>query len=160
MLDIQQADLTLPSHAQAVVDLLDAYACDPMGGGQPLQECVRSGLIGELQKRNDVLILLAFVDGTPVGLMNCFEGFSTFKCKPLLNIHDVVVLKAYRGQGIAQKLFAAVEKIALQRGYCKLTLEVLEGNKVAQSVYRQVGFSDYELDPATGRALFWEKVLP
>ncbi|MCW8847241.1 MAG: GNAT family N-acetyltransferase [Sedimenticola sp.] len=160
MLDVQQADLTLPSHAQAVVDLLDAYACDPMGGGQPLQECVRSGLIGELQKRNDVLILLAFVDGTPVGLMNCFEGFSTFKCKPLLNIHDVVVLKAYRGQGIAQKLFAAVEKIALQRGYCKLTLEVLEGNKVAQSVYRQVGFSDYELDPATGRALFWEKVLP
>lgn len=160
MIDVQQADLTLPSHAQAVVDLLDAYARDPMGGGQPLQECVRSGLIGELQKRSDVLILLAFVDSTPVGLMNCFEGFSTFKCKPLLNIHDVVVLKRYRGQGIAQKLFAAVEKIALQRGYCKLTLEVLEGNKVAQSVYRQVGFSGYELDSATGRALFWEKVLP
>ncbi|MCW8944523.1 MAG: GNAT family N-acetyltransferase [Sedimenticola sp.] len=159
MIQIKQADLTNSMHGEALVALLDAYARNPMGGGEPLPEATRKNLVDALQKRRDVLILLAFSDDKPIGLMNCFEGFSTFKCKPLLNIHDVVVLEAYRGQGVAQQLFAAVEQIAVQRGYCKLTLEVLEGNKVAQSVYRQVGFSGYELNPETGRALFWEKKL-
>lgn len=42
---------------------------------------------------------------------------------------------------------------------CKLTLEVLEGNKLAQQVYRRFGFQGYELDPKMGRALFYEKKL-
>lgn len=160
MIQIKQADLTDARHGEAIVTLLDAYARDPMGGGEPLPDATCNNLVDALQKRSDVLILLAFSDDKPIGLMNCFEGFSTFKCKPLLNIHDVVVLEAYRGQGVAQRLFAAVEQIATARGYCKLTLEVLEGNPVAQAAYRQFGFSGYELDPATGRALFWEKPLP
>jgi ribosomal protein S18 acetylase RimI-like enzyme len=159
MIEIQQANLSLSEHGQAVIELLDAYARDPMGGGAPLPEQTCNQLIAELRKRHDVLILLAFADGKPVGLVNSFEGFSTFKCKPLLNIHDVVVLSEYRGQGIAQKLLEQVEQIARQRGYCKLTLEVLEGNQTAQAVYHCAGFSGYELDPEIGRALFWEKKL-
>ena len=52
-----------------------------------------------------------------------------------------------------------VERIAKEKGCCKLTLEVLEGNIVAKKAYEKFGFSSYELDPATGKALFWEKVL-
>ena len=40
-----------------------------------------------------------------------------------------------------------------------LTLEVLEGNKVAQAAYRASGFAGYELDPEVGRAMFWQKKL-
>jgi ribosomal protein S18 acetylase RimI-like enzyme len=94
-----------------------------------------------------------------VGLINCFEGFSTFKCKPLVNIHDVVVIDGYRGQGVSQRMMDKVEEIARQRGCCKLTLEVLEGNKPAQRAYLRYGFSGYQLDPETGHALFWEKYL-
>ena len=43
--------------------------------------------------------------------------------------------------------------------YRKLTLEVLEGNSVAQSAYRAFGFEGYELDPQMGKALFWQKKL-
>jgi hypothetical protein len=25
-----------------------------------------------------------------VGLVNCFEGFSTFACKPLVNVHELL----------------------------------------------------------------------
>ncbi len=45
------------------------------------------------------------------------------------------------------------------RDCCKLTLEVLEGNHIAQAAYTKFGFSGYELDPEMGRALFWEKKL-
>ena len=89
----------------------------------------------------------------------CIEGFSTFVCKPLLNIHDVYVSPDFRGQGIAGQLFADAESIAKSRGCCKLTLEVLQGNTRAQAVYTRLGFSGYELTPEMGHALFWEKKL-
>lgn len=37
--------------------------------------------------------VLAFDADQPVGLINAIEGFSTFACKPLINIHDVIVLR-------------------------------------------------------------------
>jgi ribosomal protein S18 acetylase RimI-like enzyme len=92
---ITLADYSNPTHQAAIIELLDEYARDPMGGG---------------------------------------EGLSTAMLKE-------------------------VEKIAQQRGCCKLTLEVLEGNSIARNAYAKFGFSGYELDPAMGKALFWEKPL-
>lgn len=158
MIKIQNADLADQAQAEAVVFLLDAYARDPMGGGHGLSEYTKSHLAEELQSRNAV-VLLAYVDGKPAGLTNCFEGFSTFQCKPLLNIHDIAVLPEYRRRGIASRLLEEVEAIARERGCCKLTLEVLEGNKAAQAAYARFGFDGYQLDETTGKALFWEKKL-
>ena len=53
--------------------------------------------------------VLAFDGEKPVGLVNCIEGFSTFACRPLVNVHDVVVLVTHRGQRIAQRMLAMVE---------------------------------------------------
>jgi ribosomal protein S18 acetylase RimI-like enzyme len=103
--------------------------------------------------------LLCYVDGQPAGLCNCVEGFSTFKAKPLVNIHDIAVAPRYRGLGISHRLLEKTEAIARERGCCKLTLEVLQGNEVAQNSYRSFGFTGYELDAALGQALFWEKPL-
>ncbi|PIE39691.1 MAG: GNAT family N-acetyltransferase [Gammaproteobacteria bacterium] len=154
-----EVDYHDPAQARALVELLENYALDPMGGGEPLPEQVSANLPAALAKRADALSLLCYADGEPCGLINCFEGFSTFKCQPLMNIHDVVVKREYRGLGISRGLLAKVEDIARARGCCKLTLEVLEGNEVAQAAYRRFGFAGYELDPALGRAIFWEKVL-
>ncbi len=38
-----------------------------------------------------------------------------------------------------------VREIARQRGCCKITLEVLEGNDVAQAAYRKFGFDESDL---------------
>jgi ribosomal protein S18 acetylase RimI-like enzyme len=103
--------------------------------------------------------LLAFCDGEPAGLMNAFFGFSTFNCKSLLNIHDMIVLPEYRGLGLAQLLLAAAETLARDKGCCKLTLEVQSRNDVAMGSYRKSGFSGYELDPQHWQAQFWQKVL-
>ena len=104
-------------------------------------------------------MIIGLVNGEPAGLVICFEGFSTFSCRPLLNIHDVVVTKNHRGKGLAKRMLQRAEDIALRLGCCKLTLEVLEGNVVAQAAYRAVGFAGYELDPRMGKAMFWEKKL-
>ncbi len=156
---IIQADYYNEQHGKDLVMLLNAYALDPMGGEEALADNVQQNLVATLAKRNDFMTLLCYVDGNPAGILNCIEGFSTFKCKPLLNIHDCGVLKQYRGLGLCQKLFIEAEKISRERGYCKLTLEVLEGNVVAQSAYKKLGFSGYELDEKTGQAMFWEKWL-
>ena len=154
-----QADYQNEQHAIDLVMLLNAYALDPMGGGEALPADVQKKLVSTLAKRNDIFTVLCYVDDKPAGIVNCVEGFSTFKCKPLVNIHDCGVLAEYRGLGLSLKMFAEVEKIALARGCCKLTLEVLQGNKVAQNAYKKLGFSGYELDPEMGHALFWEKKL-
>lgn len=156
---VLQASYTNPVHAKALGLLLDHYARDSMGGGHALPADVKDNLASELAKRPHAFSVLAFFAGEPVGLVNCFEGFSTFACRPLVNVHDVVVLEAFRGQGISQKMLAEVEKIARQRGCCKITLEVLQGNTVAQAAYRKLGFAGYELDAEMGQALFWQKTL-
>jgi ribosomal protein S18 acetylase RimI-like enzyme len=103
--------------------------------------------------------VLAFVGGEPAGLVNCFEGFSTFACKPLVNVHDVAVVGKFRGLGLSQKMLQKVEEISRQRGCCKITLEVLEGNAVAQGSYRKFGFAPGMFDPDHGQMLFWIKNL-
>ena len=60
---------------------------------------------------------------------------------------------------IAAGALDEVEKIAKERNCCKITLEVLEGNTVAKGSYIKFGFGNYELDPAFGKAMFWEKEL-
>ena len=144
-------------HAQAIVMLLDEYACDPMGGSTPLAEEVKHNLVAELSKVPHAFSLLIYVDETPAALATCFDGFSTFACKPLINIHDLYVAKAYRGMGLSQQLLHEIEAIARQKGCCKITLEVLGNNLVAQSAYKKFGFYDYALNPDTGSALFWQK---
>jgi GNAT superfamily N-acetyltransferase len=159
MEEILLADLSLPSHGEAIIYLLNEYAKDEMGGGTELSIFVKNNLVSELKKRQGVYIILAFVYGHPEGLVNCFEGFSTFACKPLLNIHDVIIIEKYRGRGISKKLLNKAEEIAIGLGCCKLTLEVLEGNTIAQMAYKSCGYSGYELNPKTGRAMFWQKKL-
>lgn len=157
-----RADYVNPIHAQALVDLLDAYAQDPTGGAEPLSDFAKTNLPAALQARPNIFSVLAFDDalgGLPVGLVNCVEGFSTFACRPLVNIHDVVVAASHRGQRIAEQMLMLVEQLAQERGACKLTLEVLSGNAPAARLYRRIGFDNYQLEPTMGHAQFMQKWL-
>ena len=86
---VLQASYTNPVHAEAIGLVLNAYAEDPMGGGHSLPADLLKQLPAELAKRPHAFSVLAFVGGEPAGLVNCFEGFSTFACRPLVNVHDV-----------------------------------------------------------------------
>lgn len=159
IIEIIIADLSNKNHTNAILFLLNEYARDIAGGGEDLSAFVKSNLIASLKNRYGVHIVLAFVDQKPAGIAICFEGFSTFACKPLLNIHDFAVAPEFRGRGLAKKLMEKIEEIAHSLDCCKITLEVLEGNVIAQTLYSACGFAGYELDPKMGRAMFWQKKL-
>lgn len=159
LVQIVEADLALPEHAAAVIQLMNEYARDPMGGGKALPRYVRDHLVEELKKRPMAHVILAFVGDAPAGLLTCIEGFSTFACRPLLNIHDAIVSGEYRGRGLCKQMLEAAEVLARRLECCKMTLEVLEGNAVAQAAYQSFGFAGYELNPRMGKAMFWEKKL-
>jgi GNAT superfamily N-acetyltransferase len=155
------ADYGDTAHATALVELLDAYAKDPAGGSQPLSAHARHHLVRELAARPQAFSVLAFddADQQAIGLVNCFEGFSTFACRPLVNVHDVVVRADYRGQRVGERMLQHVEREARKRGACKLTLEVLSGNRSAMALYQRIGFAGYQLEPAMGQAQFLQKWL-
>jgi len=159
MIEIIRADLTNPTHANALITLLNRYALDPMGGGEALSDFTKANLVKEILKRTDTTVILAFDSDKPAGLINCIEGFSTFACKPLINIHDVYVDASARGKGVATKLLQAAEDLAIEKQCCKITLEILEGNEPAKRAYLKFGFDSYELDPEMGKAMFWQKKL-
>jgi len=158
-IEVVLADYRDAAQAAALVELLDGYARDPAGGGTPLSAQVRAELPAALAARPQAFSVLAYDDGQPVGLINCVEGFSTFACRPLVNVHDVVVASSHRGQRLAQRMLERVEQEARARGACKLTLEVLSGNVSARKAYEREGFADYQLDPAFGSAMFMQKKL-
>lgn len=153
------ADYQDEKHEKDLVYLLDCYARDPMGGNSPLPCETKQALCKALANVSGAFSIIAYVDGQPVGLVNCLESFSTFNCRPVINIHDVVVLESFRGRGISRQMFEQVEHIARDRNACKLTLEVLTGNETARAAYQRFGFADYVLEPGQGGALFWEKKL-
>lgn len=141
------------------MELISRYAQDPMGGGEDLAPEVKAVLVQRLRELPDYFGVLAMDGTTPAALINCFEGFSTFMAKPLMNVHDVYVAPACRGQGLSHRMLQRVEDVARARGCGKLTLEVLDGNAAAIASYRRFGFATYALDPAHGRAQFWQKKL-
>ncbi|WOD13034.1 GNAT family N-acetyltransferase [Pseudomonas sp. NyZ704] len=158
-IEVVVADYLNKQHGTDIVTLLNVYAEDPMGGGEPLSSYTKENLVAHLAKLSYAFSLISYVGKEPAGLINCFYGFSSFSCKPLINIHDIVVLDRFRGHGISQLMLAEVERIAREKGCCKITLEVLEGNIAAQQAYLKYGFAGYELDPMLGKALFWQKSL-
>lgn len=156
---VRHVDFSDQAETTLLVDMLDAYARDSFGGGEPLPSYSRENLGIRLGQVPNGFSLIAYVDAAPAGFTNCFESFSTFKCQPLINIHDLAVMPDHRGKGISLQLLQAVEDEARTRGCCKVTLEVLTGNAIAKSAYRKFGFSAYELDPKLGLGEFWQKDL-
>jgi ribosomal protein S18 acetylase RimI-like enzyme len=156
---LTKVDLGNAEHARRLVELLDHYALDPMGGGRALADSARQRLVAELRRVPGYHAALAWDGGAAVGLVNCFVGFSTFAARPLLNIHDIVVRRDRRGRGIGRALLAWAEDSARSLGCCKLTLEVLSNNHAALGAYRAAGFLPYQLDPAAGTAVLLQKLL-
>ncbi len=152
---IRCADFENAEHARAVVDLVDSYARNPADGAPGLAKDVARRLAPALARHPGAWVFLAFRGQEAVGVAICFQGFSTFSAKGLLNIHDLVVAEGFRGQGVGRALLDRVERKARELGFCKLTLEVEESNQDARNLYRRVGFRG----PDSGKMYFLSKAL-
>jgi len=161
-----EVDYHNPQQSADLLEMLQMYASDPMGAGKPLGSDITDTLITKMAARPQVFSVLAYANMQnaeggiqPIAFANCIESFSTFKAKPVVNIHDFAIIEQARGHGISQGLMTYIETLSKQKGACKITLEVLEGNIAAQKAYIKSGFKGYELDPSMGQAMFWEKPI-
>jgi ribosomal protein S18 acetylase RimI-like enzyme len=158
-IQITVADYADAEHRAAIPYLLDAYARDLLGFRKALDEAVLQNLVSGLENFPTAIVLLAKVEDAYVGMAICFLGFSTFNAQPLINIHDFMVLKAYRNHGIGKALLWEVERIARERKCCKITLEVQMKNTAARGIYQSFGFKATFLDPEAGEQLSLTKTL-
>jgi GNAT superfamily N-acetyltransferase len=158
-IEVVEADLNSRAHQDAIVELVDSYAREPMGIGKPLSADVRAGMIPGLREHPTTMVFLAYLGDEAIGIAVCFLGFSTFAARPLINIHDLAVLPAHRARGTGRQLLAAVERKALELGCCKLTLEVLDTNDRARRMYAAFGFAPMAHQQAAGTMLFLSKAL-
>ncbi len=158
-LKIVIADYDDDDHRRAIPQLLNAYARNLLGFRKPLEEAVIERLVAGLEAFPTAIVLLARMDDAYVGMAICFLGFSTFNARPLINIHDFMVLPEFRQRGIGTAILEAVKRIARERGCCKMTLEVQMKNAAARRIYQSFGFKATFLDPEAGEQLSLTKAL-
>jgi GNAT superfamily N-acetyltransferase len=150
---VRPVDFRAARDVERYLTLLDAYARDPMGAGAPLPAEVLERLPRDLARHPGAHCLLAEHGDAAVGVATCFLGYSTFRARPLLNVHDIAVMPAWRGRAVAQQLLEAISALGRRLGCCRLTLEVRDDNPRARRLYERAGFA-----PATCN-LFMEKPL-
>ena len=150
----RECDFSDVTDLKAVGTLMNAYIKDQYGGGELLDMSRQLHLVDALNEHPKSIVLLAEIDGVRCGMVVAFENFSTFSVRPMINIHDVIVLEEYRGKGVGKRLMEAVEAIAIERQCSRITLEVREDNEVAQSLYKKMGFGE-----TAPPMLYWRKYL-
>jgi Acetyltransferases len=143
-IEIEDCDFSNPDHLTSAVELINAYILDEMGGGTPLSPIQQLRFVDGLNDHPKKIVLLASVEGKCAGMIVAFENFSTFTARPMVNIHDIIVKKEFRGNGIGRKMMEALENRANELRCSRITLEVREDNKVAQQLYKSMGFDETE----------------
>lgn len=83
--------------------------------------------------------LIAEWEGAAVGMALFFPVFSTWKGKQSVHLEDLFVRRTYRGKGIGRALFAAVARIAVDRGAPRYEWQVLDWNQPAIDFYQGHG---------------------
>jgi ribosomal protein S18 acetylase RimI-like enzyme len=153
-LEVIPCDFDNKSHCDALVNLMNEYITDKMGGGKPYTNEQKKGLVEGLRNHPSKLIILARAGDEYVGLINCYINFATFTIKPFINVHDVIVKDSWRNKGVGRMMLQKVIERATETGCSKITLEVREDNHNAKYLYNTLGFEDAE-----PRQYYWSKYL-
>jgi GNAT superfamily N-acetyltransferase len=149
-----ECDFSNQLHTRKLVELMNCYISDIMGGGEVISGNKTVDLIHGLKNHPSKIILFALCENEFAGLTNCFINFGTFAAKPFINIHDIIVENKFRGKGIGRALMNAVIIKAKELDCSKITLEVREDNAIAQQLYKSIDFGD-----TNPKMLFWTKLL-
>lgn len=158
-IEIVKADMGNAFHAAAVVEMVDSYASDPMGGGNGLSKTAKENLPSGLSAFPTAHVFIGFLGDQAIAAAICFLGYSTFQAKPLMNVHDMIVKNGFRGKGVGKQVLEAVEAKAAELGCCKMTLEVREDNGRAKGLYSSFGFRNMDFGGAENRVTFMEKKM-
>ena len=90
------------------------------------------------------MLIVAEADGRPVGQILIIDSVSMddpiYRPRRYLAVDELAVLTEYRRQGIGQRLMAAAEKWAAERGITRIELNVWQANEQAIAFYDRLGY--------------------
>jgi GNAT superfamily N-acetyltransferase len=84
--------------------------------------------------------IIAESDGAAVGFALFYPNYSTWDGRPGLFVEDLYVTASARGCGVGRMLLAQLARIALERGWNRLNLNVLDWNP-ARGFYHRIGLA-------------------
>jgi GNAT superfamily N-acetyltransferase len=100
------------------------------------EEQLRQTLFGA---RHWAEVLLAHLDGEPIGFALFFPNYSTFLAQPGIYLEDLYVKPHARGKGAGLALFVELARIAVARGCGRVEWSVLDWNEPSIRFYRKLG---------------------
>ena len=107
-------------------------------------------LTGLLEKDN-VVPIIALVDGTVVGGLVAYELEKFEQQRSELYIYDLAVDEGYRRQGIATALIEAVRQVARQRKAWVVYVQADYGDEPAVELYSKLGICEdvlhFDIEP-------------
>jgi GNAT superfamily N-acetyltransferase len=101
-------------------------------------------------------VVLACLNGKPVGFALFFHNFSTFLGRPGIYLEDLYVRPEARGHGVGRRLLTWLAGTAVSRGCGRLEWAVLDWNEPSIRFYRNLGavaLDDWTTYRVTGPAL-------
>ena len=136
------ADLTNENDSINLIRLLNEFSLSIEN--HELDVKIQNTLVNNLIQTNIAVVYFAYIDSEIIGIAICFYGFSTFKNKKLINIHDLYIMKQFQNRGIGSKFLQYIEN-ENKEICCKVTLEVYKTNINALKTYEKnnyIGSSD------------------
>ena len=117
------------------------------------EQQIRTALFGA---RAVAEVVIASLDGAPVGFALFFPNYSTFLGRPGLYLEDLFVRPEARGFGAGRELLEYLARLAVERGWGRLEWRVLDWNEPSIAFYRKLGaepLEDWTVFRVTGQAL-------
>lgn len=110
----------------------------------------RTAAVRHVIAAEDADFIVAEDEGAIVGCLQLSERYSSWQAAPFGYIDDFVVTEGWRGRGVGALLLDHVRRLAAERGYCRIDLDVARENR-AVGFYARHGFRDsgtflYRLD--------------
>ena len=84
-------------------------------------------------------VVIAEVDGHPIGFMLYFFSYSTFWGRANLYLEDLFIDEAYRHQGYGKLMFKALAKIAVKNECKRIDWMCLDWNQKSIEFYQSLG---------------------
>jgi ribosomal protein S18 acetylase RimI-like enzyme len=131
--------------ADLIAPLFDSYR---QFYGKPADPALARAFIGDRLTANESVILMAEgPSGECVGFVQLFPSFTSVEARRLWVLNDLYVAPEARGHGVGRALMEAARRHAVATGAKRLTLETMEHNRAAWTLYESLGYACH--DPST-----------